>query len=166
VPEVVTALTTGRIQAALLGPPFHLLVQQEGMRSLLALHETGVRWPMGGTVSTRGYLAAHPEVARNYLRAYVEAVHLLRTDRERAVDVIANYSDTDDRTVAEQSWEVFRDYYAMPPYPDREAMEAVVREELGNMNPKAYDVPPQDFYDDRPLRELEQSGFIRKVTGR
>jgi len=54
----------------------------------------------------------------------------------------------------------------MPPYPEREAMEAVVREELGNMNPRAREVPPQDFYDDRLLRELDDSGFIRQLTGR
>ena len=143
-----------------------LTVPPIGQRALVSCSATSERRPMGGTVSTRGYLAANPEIARNYLRAYVEAVHLLRTDRERAVDVIAKYSDTEDRAVAEQSWEVFRDYYAMPPYPDREAMEAVVREELGNMNPKAYDVPVQDFYDDRLLRELEQSGFFRQVAGR
>ena len=45
-------------------------------------------------------------------------------------------------------------------------MEAVVREELGNMNPRARDVPPQDFYDDRLLRELDDTGFIRQVIAR
>ncbi len=166
VPEVVTSLATGRVQAAILGPPFHLTLQQQGMHELLRLQETSIRWPMAGSTTTRGYIAARPEVVRSYLKAYVEAVHLLRTDRERAVDVIARYTDTADRAEVEQSWEIFRDYYTMPPYPEREAMEAVVREELGNMNPRAREVPPQDFYDDRLLRELDDSGFIRQLTGR
>jgi ABC-type nitrate/sulfonate/bicarbonate transport system substrate-binding protein len=119
---------------------------------------------MGGSVTTRGYLAAHPDTVRNYLKAYIEAIQLLRTDRERAIEVIAHYSEGTDRALIEQSWEVFRDYYALPPYPDREAMAAVVREELGNTNPRAYDVPPEDFYDDRPLRDLEQNGFLQQVA--
>jgi ABC-type nitrate/sulfonate/bicarbonate transport system substrate-binding protein len=165
-PELVAALGSGHVDAAILGPPSHLVSLQQGMHELLRIHETGIRWPMGGSVTTRGYLGAHPEVVRNYLRAYVEAIQILRTDRERAVDVIAKYADTPDRTLAEQSWEAFHDYYTQPPYPEREAMAAVVREELGNTNPRAYDIPPEEFYDDRPLRELEQSGLIQQVMAR
>jgi ABC-type nitrate/sulfonate/bicarbonate transport system substrate-binding protein len=165
VPETVAALASGGIHAAILGPPSHFRALNQGLHVLLSLAESGIPWPLGGTVTTRSHIAAHRERVRNYLKAYVEAVHLLRTDRERAIDVIAQYTNLADRAIAEQTWEIYRNYYSMPPYPERAAMEAVAREELGNMNPKAREVPPEDFYDDSILRELEQSGFVRQVTG-
>jgi NitT/TauT family transport system substrate-binding protein len=166
VPETVAALTSGGIQAGILGPPSHFRALAEGLRILLPIHESGIRWPLGGTASTRSHLAARPEQVRKYLQAYVEGVHLLKTDRQRAVDVIAKYTELSDRSIAEQTWEIYRDLYSMPPYPERVGMDTVVREELANMNPKARDIPPEDFYDDRILRELEQSGFVRQITGR
>ncbi|HEY7062081.1 MAG TPA: ABC transporter substrate-binding protein [Chloroflexota bacterium] len=165
VPETVGAIVSGRISAGVFGPPNHLEALKAGMHILVDLGDLGIPWPFGGTVSTKSYLASNPETVRKYLRAYVEAVHLLRTDRERGTSVIAKYTNLDDRAVAEQTWEIFSKRYDMPPYPTREGMEAVVQYALVDTDPKAKDIPPQDFYDDRPLRELEQGGFVKQVTG-
>jgi hypothetical protein len=53
----------------------------------------------------------------------------------------------------------------MPPYPDRAAIEMVIREELIPNDPRASEVPPEAYYDDRFVRELDESGFIRGLTG-
>jgi ABC-type nitrate/sulfonate/bicarbonate transport system substrate-binding protein len=165
VPETIAGLVAGRVSAAVSGPPNHLEAMKAGMHILVDLGDLGIPWPFGGTASTKSYIATNTETVRKYLRAYVEAVHLLRTDRERGTTVIGKYTNIDDRTVAEQTWEVFSKRYDMPPYPTREAMEAVIQYALVDTDPKAKDIPPQDFYDDRLLRELEQSGFVKQVTG-
>jgi len=134
------------------------------MHVLVDLADLGIPWPFGGTVATRSFLTQQPETVRKYLRAYTEAMHLLRTDRERGATVIAKYTNLNDRAVAEQTWEAFSKRYDLPPYPTRESMEAVVQFALVDTDPKAKDIPPQDFYDDRLLRELEQSGFTRQFT--
>ncbi len=165
VPETIAGLEAGRVSAAVSGPPNHLAAIKAGMHILVDLGDLGIPWPFGGTVSTKSYIASNPETVRRYLRAYVEAVHLLRTDRDRGTTVIGKYTNIDDREVAEQTWEIFSKRYDMPPYPTREAMEAVVQYALVDTDPKAKVIPPQDFYDDRPLRELEQSGFVKQITG-
>jgi NitT/TauT family transport system substrate-binding protein len=166
VPETIAALQAGRISAAVSGPPSHLRALQGGMHILSDLAALGIPWPFGGSIATRSAIAAHPERVQNYVKAYTEALHLLRTDRERAVEVIASYSQITDRAIAEQTWELFRPYYTLPPYPDPAAMEVVVREELAAINPKAWEVPPQAFYDDRFVRALDESGFVRALAGR
>ncbi|HLH22894.1 MAG TPA: ABC transporter substrate-binding protein [Chloroflexota bacterium] len=165
VPETIAGLVAGRVSAAISGPPNHLEALKAGMHILVDLADLGIPWPFGGTVSTKSYVASNPDTVRKYLKAYVEAVHLLRTDRERGTSVIAKYTNLDDRDVAEQTWEIFSKRYDMPPYPTREAMETVVQYALVDTDPKAKDIPPQDFYDDHLLRELEQSGFVRQVAG-
>ena len=164
-PETLRALVNGRIDAGVSGSPFHLMAQHEGMHILVDVAQLGIPWPLGGAIATRSAIAAHSERVRNYLKAYVEALHLLRTDRERSVAVVSKYTDTPDRTLAEPTWEIMLPHYAMPPYPDRVAMETVIREELIAANPKARDVPADAYYDDRFVRELDESGFVRQITG-
>jgi len=163
VPETVAGLQTGRIYAGVTGPPSVFLTLQAGMHVLVSFAELGIPWPFGGTVATRSYIAAQPETVRAYVKAYTEAIHLLRTDREQSVRVMAKYGDLADPTVAEQTWESFRPYYNLPPRPEAAAMETVVQEELAAINPKANDVPPEAYYDDRFVRELEDSGFVRQL---
>jgi ABC-type nitrate/sulfonate/bicarbonate transport system substrate-binding protein len=162
-PETVAALETGRIFGAVSGPPNHLRALEAGMRVLVDLAELGIPWPFAGTITTKRYIAAHPDAVQGYVKAYAEALHLLRTDRERSVAVIMKYAELTDRGIAEQSWEMFRPYYAALPYPDAAAMQAAVDEELAATNPRAREVPPQAYYDDRFVRELEESGFARQL---
>jgi NitT/TauT family transport system substrate-binding protein len=166
VPETVAALQSGGIFAGVGGPPGHLRALAAGMHIVADLAELGIPWPFGGAVTTRSHVAAQPDRVRRFVRAYTEAVHLLRTDRERSVNVIAKYTELSDRAIAEQTWEIYRDRYALPPLPDLAAMETVVQEELGLTNPRARDVPPREFYDDRFVRELVDSGFVRELESR
>jgi NitT/TauT family transport system substrate-binding protein len=164
IPETVGAMVTGRISAALVTPPSHVIPVREGMHVILDLSKMDFIWAFAGSVTTRRHIASHPDRVRRYLMAYAEALHLLRTDRERAIDVIGKITVASDRASAEQAWEIFGPEFQYPPFPERAAMEAVVREELAHVNPRARDVPPEDFYDDRILRDLESEGFFTQVT--
>ena len=166
VPETVAGLQTGRIYAGVTGPPSVFLTLQAGMHVLVSFADLGIPWPFGGTITTRSYIAAQPERVRAYVKAYTEAIHLLRTDREQSVRAMAKYGDLADPAIAEQTWESFRPYFNLPPRPEAAAMETVVQEELAAINPKALGVPPDAYYDDRFVHELEDSGFVRQLENR
>ncbi len=165
-PETLAALKSGRVEAGMLAHLQYLTAVREGMHAVADMAELGISWPTAGVITTRAAIAAQPERARNYVRAYVEALHILLTDRERGIAVIAKWTETPDRAIAEQARDYIVNYLAMPPYPDRAAIETVVREELLAVNPRAAEVPPEAYYDDRFVRELDESGFIRALTGR
>jgi ABC-type nitrate/sulfonate/bicarbonate transport system substrate-binding protein len=163
VPETVASISTGRVAAGIMGPPSHLVGVQAGLHVIADAAVLGTGWPYGGTMATRGYIAAQPERVRRYVRAYTEALHLARQDRERTVSAMVKYADIADRGIAETTYDIYRPYYNVPPYPDPEAMEVVIREELMATNPRARELPPQAYYDDRFVRELEESGFLRQI---
>ena len=145
-----------------LSPPDHLEAMKAGMHLLTDLGVLGIPWPFGGTVSTKSYLASNAdpcEVPEGVCGGRPSA------DGRGAAPRSSEYSNMDDQAVAEQTWEIFSKRYDMPPYPTREGMEAVIQYSLVDTDPKAKDIPPQEFYDDRLLRELEQSGFVKQVTG-
>jgi NitT/TauT family transport system substrate-binding protein len=165
VPETVASIQTGRVAAGIMGPPSHLVGVQAGLHVLADAAVLGIPWPYGGTMATRGYVAAQPERVRRYVKAYAEALHLARTDRERTIAAMVKYADIGERSIAETTYDIYRPYWSVPPYPDPAAMEVVIREELVASNPRARELPPQAYYDDRFVRELEESGFVRQLLG-
>jgi NitT/TauT family transport system substrate-binding protein len=165
-PETVAGLLGGSFSAGLLSPPQHQQAVEGGMHVLADLAQLGIAWPMAGSITTRKYIADNPDRVRSYVKAYVEALQLLRTDRERSVSLLMKWAKLDDRAIAEQAWESLRDQWVMPPYPDLAGMETVIREVLVPSSPRAQEIPPQSYYDDRFVRELVDSGFIRQVEGR
>jgi ABC-type nitrate/sulfonate/bicarbonate transport system substrate-binding protein len=166
-PETVAALQSGHIASGVFGPPSHQDALALGnMHVLVDFADLGIPWPTDGIYTTRRYSAAQPERVQSYLKAMVEAVEILRTDRERFVSVLAKYAQMTDRAAAEQTWGYLRNRWVMPPYPDRAAVEVVIQEALIPTDPNARQIPPEAYYDDHFVREMEASGFIRQVTGR
>jgi ABC-type nitrate/sulfonate/bicarbonate transport system substrate-binding protein len=69
---------------------------EAGMRIVADLADLGIAWPFGGSITTKSYIASHPETVRGYVKAYTEAVYLLRTDRERSIAVLQKGGQVDD----------------------------------------------------------------------
>jgi NitT/TauT family transport system substrate-binding protein len=164
-PETRGALASGRIAAAALGPSY-LLLPQDGIHVVADVAGLGIPWPYGGAISTRRQIAERPERVRRYVQAYTAAVARLRADPELAIAVLMRYGEVADRAIAAQQWAMFVPHFTLPPYPQRAAMEAAVSEELAATSPRALEIPPQEFYDDRFVRELDESGFVRGLGGR
>jgi NitT/TauT family transport system substrate-binding protein len=165
-PELVAAMLSNQVAAGLLAPPAHLQAVQGGMHVIGDLAELGLLWPQAGVVSTRRQLAERPERVRNYLKAYSEALYLFRADRELGIKVLMQHTRIEDRKTAADTYDILRNRFIVPPYPARAAFETVVQEELAPANPLARELPIQTFYDDAPMRELEQSGFFRDLDAR
>ncbi len=88
VPERLSALEKGRVQAAMLNPPDNVMAQKRGLNSLV-----DVRLPYQGVgvATTRAFIRENPEVVRRYVKSQIEAVHRIKTDRELGLKVLAKY---------------------------------------------------------------------------
>jgi ABC-type nitrate/sulfonate/bicarbonate transport system substrate-binding protein len=129
------------------------------MKLLFDLTTLDVSYPAGGVAASRKVLAEKPELMRRFMRAYVEAVHVYRTDAALSQQVLARYTDTQSPADLAESYRAFRDYTEDVPLPRLEAMQTAL-ELMAPDLPQARDANPRDFYDDRLIRELEASGFI------
>ena len=96
------------------------------------------------------------EVARRFLQAMIEGIALFHQDRELALEVLAKWHGITDRAYAETVYEGGR-WIPRKPYPCYEGiMKAMERYDSNAM--RKYKL--EDFYDDRLMRELDESGFI------
>ena len=118
-------------------------------------------------MTTRKYLREHPDVVRNFVKSYIEAVHRLKTDRATGLKIAAKYLRLEDPELLRKTYESSIDENKLPmkQYPTVEGLKTIV-DQLALTNPKAKTAKPQDFIDARFVEEFDKSGYIDGLYGR
>ena len=168
-PARLSAMLTGQVQGGLLNSDTHApLARKQGLRTLASLPDLGIEFLQSSTVTTRSYAKSHLQIVRQYLRSLVEAIAWLKDERNRqeAQQIMAASIRNQDRELLDNMYDsLVKKVFRPVPYPTVEAAQNVL-DELALTNPKAKQAKPQDFIDDRFLRELEESGFIKGLYRR
>jgi NitT/TauT family transport system substrate-binding protein len=164
-PEILAGLGSRSIDAGMLSSPLHLRAAKLGFSLLADLSAIGVDYQGAGVVTTRTYARENPEIIRRYLRAYVEGLHRLKTDKNFSLKVIGKYTRISEADALEETYQ----HYAvkvMPtiPYPTTKGIQMVL-DEIGTRDTRAKSLSPASLIDVNYLKELEQSGFIKKLYG-
>jgi len=164
-PEILAGLASRAIDGGMLSSPLHLQAAKVGYNLLADLSTIGIDYQGAGVVTSRSYMREAPDAVRRYLRAYVEGLHRFKTDKAFATKVIGKYSRITDPESLEETYQ----HYAvkvMPkvPYPTIKGIQLVL-DEIGTRTPKAKSLAPESFIDVGYLKEMEQSGFIKKLYG-
>ena len=153
------ALFGGSIDATLASPPDHLEAIRGGMRVLLNLADLNIPYQGVGLVTTQRVLTRKRDVARRFVKAYVEAIHMVKTNPEAAKRAYVKYRKLKNEKEAEAAYETLREVVKAKPYPSIEGFKTILAD-LGEKVPAAKTANPKDFIDVSLLEELDRSGFI------
>jgi NitT/TauT family transport system substrate-binding protein len=161
IPERLSALESGKVQAAMLNAPDNFRAQKRG---LYKLAEVRLPYQGIGVGTTRTFIRDNPDVVRRYVKSQVEAVHRLKTDREAGIRVLGKYLNIPNREVLEKAYDDAITDEKFPPkqYPSLEGIKKIL-EPLAETDPKAKAAKPEDFVDMRFIKELDESGFIDEL---
>jgi len=164
IPERLSALESGKVQAAMLNAPDNFRAQKRGLYNLM---EVRLPYQGIGVGTTRTFIRENPDVVRRYVKSQVEAVHRHKTDREAGIRVLAKYLGIQDREVLERAYDDAITDEKLPPkqYPSLEGIKKIL-EPLAETDPKAKAAKPEDFVDMRFIKELDDSGFIDELYKR
>jgi NitT/TauT family transport system substrate-binding protein len=161
--ETVTAIATGKIQAAALSPPATLQAKKVKLKELLDMSKLDAEYHINGVVTTRRYLKTNEDTVKRFMRAYIEGAARGQKDKAFALKAMGKTFRTDDKELLEESYDlIIKSNFVIPPYPSPPGIVSLLRG-LEQTNPKAKGAKPEDFADSRVVRELEQSGFIKSV---
>lgn len=157
-PDRLRALETGKVQATMLPSPDNFIAQKRGF-----YHLASVRLPYQntGVATTRRFIRERPDAVRRYVKSQIEAVHLIKTDRDAAMRVLAKYLALQDKEILERTYDDISTDERLPPkqYPTLEGIKNIL-EPLSEKDPKAKAAKAEDFVDMRFIKELDESGFI------
>jgi ABC-type nitrate/sulfonate/bicarbonate transport system substrate-binding protein len=99
------------------------------------------------------------------MRAYVEAIHFYKTNKEETQRIMRKYSRVDDRRVLDEAWDWHAKFMPDAPYAPPDGYQLVLQD-LAEKNPKAAQANVKDYIDARFVKELEDSGFIKGLYRR
>ena len=161
------ALDTRKIQATVYTAIHTFTAEKKGFNVLADLAALGLPYQNAAVVTTRKLTREKPEIIARLVRSQLEAVHLLKTERERGIRVLAKYMQgLSDREVLEKAYDraVAEDMLPRKQYPSLEGIKTVLDTLVGDPRIKA--VKPEIFVDARFIQELESNGFIEGLYKR
>lgn len=97
--------------------------------------------------------------------AYSEGVHALFTQPELAYRTIKKNHRISDMEVVQSVHQYATNYIEKVSYNTHEVTQAVL-ELSAARTPKAKTARPEDFYEDRSVKELDAEGFYKKLWGK
>lgn len=163
VPALLAAMEAGKIQGAMLSAPTSLRAKKMGFPMLADLQMLGLEYQHTSVATSRALIKSKPDLARDFMRAYVEGIHYAKTHRKETLDVLAKYLRTDDREVLDDTYEsIVQTLVPEKPYPTQKGVQIILRE-LGAKDPAARSARPEQFIDASIVKELDGSGFIDRL---
>ena len=108
---------------------------------------------------------SHDEATRRVVRALLEGIWAFKGNREATLRAIEKYTRLTDRNILEETYQSNRKIVRLAPRTTEAAVRNVL-EALADQNPRARGANPQDFYTNRFIDEIEQTGFMRELAAR
>ena len=154
-------LRTRAIVAAPFSSPANLRAEEAGAKMLMNMGKAGVYFPHDAFMARRSFINTNEDLTLRFLKAYGEGVYRLFTDRELSRRAIANYGRAIDAKTNDAVYRYAVDYVDKIPYNTREGVQEVLNQ-IAPRNPKAKTAKPEEFYDDRFIKELDSQGFYKQ----
>ena len=160
--EIASALESGRIVAAPLSYRDSLAFVERGWPIMVDLTDS-VKYPPSCVASTRAFVKNNPVTVDRFLRAYSEAIHVIKTNPPLAKKVYAKiYRETNTKVidkVIDHYVEIFKSVPTIP----LAGLENVIRD-LASRKPLPKELMQPDVYkDEAPLQKLIKEGWFEQL---
>ena len=157
-PQLLTAVQTGVVDAGIISPPSNLQGLKIGLKELIDVSDLGIVFVNSPLSTTRSFIKSHRDVALKMLRAYCEGIQQARSDKDAAMKILARNARVEDPEIVQELYRIYGSKHLEKiPYVKAEGLEEI----LASMGKEAANAKPADFVDNSLLRELEQQGLFR-----
>ncbi len=160
--DTVRAMQTKMLDAGIMSGASSLIARKSGFRELGDLADLGLHYPTSAIGTTKSYLQKNEGVVKEFMLAYIEAIHDFKRNKEAALAVLKKYTRNDDREVLEDSYNNSASKYLAMPIPTIEGIRTILTE-LSSTMPAAKNTDPEQFVSYKIAREIEASGFVKRL---
>jgi NitT/TauT family transport system substrate-binding protein len=161
------AMESGTIDVTVLDGVFSRRLKQKGYSVIVELAQTKIPYVSNTIVGTRTFFEQQPELAENIMKGLVESLAFILAPQNKAVVVntIMKRLKIADPAVAEQGYNDLVQITEPKPYVSLDGLRNIQRL-VKIQNPPIGNVKLEELIDNRPLRKLEESGFLQKTYAR
>jgi len=163
-PTRLGSLMTGRTDATILSPPHLTIAVKSGYRVLADMGDMSANFPQS-TLNVKGsYMRDNRDLVKRFVRSYAEAIHVIKTSRDRTMKIFAKRMGVDDAAMVSSTYDYFAPRFSFPPRVNLDG----VRDTLGfyaEQNAEFKNRRAEEFVDHSLMDELEKEGFFKKLGG-
>jgi ABC-type nitrate/sulfonate/bicarbonate transport system substrate-binding protein len=164
-PARIAAITSGNVDGTVVNAPFGSEAERLKLNVLADSVKMNVPFFNTGLLGSRRFLDKQDAKVMNFLRAYLEAIKILKTERDYSVKALGQFTRVSNFKALQEGYDYFVNQLANVPFPSVEAMQAVVAQ-IAETNPKARGIDAKSYVNDRYLKRLEEEGFVKKLWGK
>jgi NitT/TauT family transport system substrate-binding protein len=163
--ERLAALKSGTIDGSVFNAPFGNVAKKFNFNILADAGALGIPYFNTGMCGSAKVLQKNEGRILNFLRAYLEAIKIFKTEPEYTLKALAQFSRVSDQDLLKEAYDYNKNKIPDIPYPSLKAMQAVI-DPLVEAEPKLGKIDAKNYISDRYLKKLEDEGFVQKLTGR
>jgi NitT/TauT family transport system substrate-binding protein len=160
--ERFAALSKGITQFTIIPEPFLTQAEKLGFRNLYDIADLKIPFWWNGILSREGIVKAKRPLLVKLARAMVEAMHIIKTEKEYAIGLIRKNLGVSDPEGLARAYKDYSNIFPEVPYPTPDGVKTML-DDLAPKNPKAATADPKTFVDPSLIRELDSSGFIKQL---
>jgi len=158
---VLTNVNAGNAAAGIMSAPTSLKAQAVGLKPIVNVTEMKIPFLFTAMLSSPRVMREKNEALTRFLHGYIEAMAVIRKDRETAIKSMGKYLKTTDREVLESVYDDYKDVFPQVPLMTVAEVKAVL--DVAK-SPKAKQMKPEEFYDNSLVQKIQASGFIDAVN--
>jgi NitT/TauT family transport system substrate-binding protein len=158
--DLLAALDKGVIVAGVFSSPTTVVAKRLGYKELVNIASFKLPYPHNAIATRKALVRQNPDLIKGFLKAYLAAIKIIHEEPEIAKRALSRYLGTKDPEMIADSYSSLAPLFLKVPYMPEEAIRTVLS--LSD-HPKAPQADPKDFFDNRPLKELEDSGFVKEL---
>jgi NitT/TauT family transport system substrate-binding protein len=164
-PERFAALSKGLTQFTIMPEPFLTQAERLGFRNLYNVSDLQIPFWWNGILTREAIVKAKRPLMLKLTRAMIEAIHILKTNKEYAKALFKKNLGVSDPEGLERAYKDYSAVFPDLPYPIPEGVKTML-DDLAPRNPKAAAADPKTFVDLTLVREVEASGFYNQLQRR
>lgn len=158
--DLLAATDRGVVSGGVFSSPTTVMAKHLGLKKLVDIASFKYPYPHNAIATRKSLIRQNREGIKDFLKAYLAAVKIIHEQPEIAKKALADFLQTKDPEMIEESYSSLAQLFLKIPYMPDQAIRTVLS--LSN-NPKAASADPKDFYDNSLLKELEDSGFVKEL---
>ncbi len=158
------AMESGTIDVTVLDGVFARRLKQKGFSVIAELSESKIPYVSNVIVGSRGLFQQQPELAENLMKGLVESLAfiLAAVNKPMVVSTIMKRLKITDRAVAEEGYNDLIRISDPRPYVSIDGIRNIQRL-IKAQNSIIGNIKVDDLIDNRPLKKLEESGFLQRT---
>jgi NitT/TauT family transport system substrate-binding protein len=162
-PALLSAVKSGNAAAGIMSAPTTIQARAIGLKEIVDITALRIPFLFVGLLTRRKVARENGEAVLRFVRAHIEAISVIRKDKETTIRAMGKFLKTDNRQVLESVYEEYADVFPKVPLMSEAEVKAVL--DVAR-NPRAKQMRPEEFFDNSFVHKIEASGFIESLYTR